>query len=128
MPVGLQLPVGVDPAGAVALIEGDEQASKIIRTALSPCYSNHAFQQDLGLGEGAIFDMATAEGKARLRSRIRRLFSVFRAEDRYRLVEGSVTIEDGPAEGDLTLELKYKDLETDEEYQFRDVLRSVQGV
>ena len=128
MPVGLRIPVGVDAGGGVALVEASEQANKIIKTALSPCYSAHAFQQDLGVGEAMIAEVATVEGKARLRSRIRRLFTAFRADDRYRLIEGSVVINEGPEEGELTLELKYQDLEADEEYQFQDVLRSVLGV
>lgn len=128
MPVGLSLPVGVDASGGAILIEADMQSNKIIRLALSPCYSDHAWQQDLGLGEGAVFDVATDAGKARLRGRIRRLFAAFAAESRYRLVQGSVVIEDGPNEGELSLELRYKDLEADEEYILSEVLQNVVGV
>lgn len=128
MPVGLALPVGVDPAGGAELVEADKQSNKIIRLALSPCYSSHAFQQDLGLGEGGVFDLAVPEGKARLRARIKRLFTAFHAEARYRLVAGSIKLEDGPGEGELSLELKYKDLESDEEYILQEILQNVVGV
>ena len=128
MAVGLAMPVGVDASGGASIVSGDVQASKIIRLALSPCYNEHAFQQDIGVGEGMIFAINTPEGKARLRSRIRRLFTEFRAEDRFRLVDGSLKVEDGPGEGELTMELKYKDLEADEEYVFVEVLRNVTGV
>jgi hypothetical protein len=128
VPVGLALPVGVDPAGGADLVEADTQANKIIRIALSPCYSDHAFQQDLGLGEGGIFDLATPEGKARLQARIKRLFAAFYAEARFRLVAGSIKLEDGPQEGELSLELKYKDIESDEQYILQEVLQNVVGV
>ena len=57
MATGLSLPVGVDGSGGAALVSVDENDSKIIRTALGDCDNAHAYQQELGLSSGMIYDL-----------------------------------------------------------------------
>ena len=129
MPVGLRMPVGVDESGGAAIAQPAEQSHKILRTALSPCYSWHAFQQDLGLGENEIFDVNSPLIIPRLRRRVKRILNAFRADDRYKLVPGSLTVaESAEGSGEIAISFRYIDIEADTEQQFVDTLLGVSEV
>lgn len=117
MPTGLRMPVGVDGTGGAALSSGDAQNQKIIKIALSDCDSDNAFQ-DIGLGNWMIFEIDAPEVQARALNFIRRIFRQFRAEQRYKLLERTIQFTK-TTEGELDLEFKYLDIESDQESTFR---------
>jgi len=113
---GLQVPVGVDITGGTAWVSGEENDRKTIFTALGDCDSENAFQQELGLGIGMIFDPNDETVRARILRRLKNIFRIFEEADRYKLL--TETILWSSVEGELTLEFKYLNLETDEERSF----------
>lgn len=117
MPTGLRMPVGVDGTGGAALSSGDDQNNKIIKTALSDCDSENAFQ-DIGLGIWMIYEIDSPEVQARALNFIRRMFRQFRAEQRYKLLERTIQFTK-TVEGELDLEFKYLDIESDQETTFK---------
>lgn len=117
MPTGLRMPVGVDGTGGAALASRDEQNHKIIKIALSDCDSENAFQ-DIGLGNWMIFEIDAPEVQARALNFIRRIFRQFRAEQRYKLLERTIQF-NKTTEGELDLEFKYLDIESDQESTFK---------
>jgi hypothetical protein len=123
------MPVGVDASGGAAIASPAEQSQKILRTALSPCYSWHAFQQDLGLGENEVFDINSPLTIPRLRRRVKRILDAFRADDRYKLVPGTLKVEETTEDsGDVVISFSYIDIEADTEQQFVDTLLGVSEV
>lgn len=123
MTTGLRLPVGVDGTGGAARVSADENDSKIIRIALGDCDSEHAYQQEAGLGSGMVFDTNDPNAKARSLAKIRSIFRRFQDLNRFKLLPDTVRWE-RDTEGELTLSFRYKSLESDEEYPFRQTLRS----
>jgi len=117
MPTGLRMPVGVDGTGGAALSSRDVQNLKIIKIALSDCDSDNAFQ-DIGLGNWMIFEIDAPEVQARALNFIRRIFRQFRAEQRYKLLERTIQFTK-TSEGELDLEFKYLDIESDQEETFK---------
>jgi hypothetical protein len=111
------MPVGVDGTGGAALDSGDSQNKKIIKIALSDCDSDNAFQ-DIGLGNWMIFEIDAPEVQARALNFIRRIFRQFRAEQRFKLLERTIRFEK-TTEGELDLEFKYLDIESDQEQTFK---------
>lgn len=116
MPRGLRVPVGVDPTGGAALVESDENDQKIISIALGSCDSEHAFQQEIGLGSDMVFDINDPTLRARIYRRLISIFQDFESQKRYRLVRETVKWEEGS--GELTLSFKYLNLESDEPKTF----------
>ena len=114
---GLRVPVGVDQSGGCALVEGEENDRKAIWLALSDCENNHAFQQDLGVGTEMVFAINDAGTQAVILQKLIEIFARFERQDRYRLVQNSVRW--SQVEGELILEFKYRNLETDEESPFK---------
>lgn len=123
MATGLRLPVGVDGTGGAALVTTDENDSKIIRIALGDCDNEHAFQQEIGLGGGMVFDLNDPNAKARSLAKIRSIFRHFRDLRRFKLLPDTIRWEP-TKEGELTLSFMYRSLESDEEHEFRMTLRS----
>ena len=122
MATGLRIPVGVDGTGGAALTTGDAQDRKIIMTALGDNENENAFQQNIGLGSFMVFDVDAPDVQSNVLRQVRRIFRVFRAKQRFKLIEGSVEFKK-EAEGELTLEFKYINLESDEERPFKTALR-----
>ena len=118
MVTGLRIPVGVDGTGGAALTSGDEQDRKIIMTALGDNENENAFHQDIGLGSLMIFDVDAPDVQTQVLRRVRRIFRDFRTQQRFKLIEGSVEFKK-EAVGELTLEFKYINLESDEERTFK---------
>jgi hypothetical protein len=122
MPRGLKLPVGVDGTGGTAMVDGEEENRKIIWSALSDCDNDNAFQQDLGLGSSMVFGIKDAGVRARILDRVTDIFRIFEALQRFRLKRESVAWR--KADGELILEFKYLDLESDEEQSFSRAFRT----
>lgn len=121
MAKGLKMPVGVDHTGGAAMVDKDENDKKIIFTALSDCESEHAFQQDLGLGNAMVFNVSDARVRARIQRKVEVIFNQFQAENRYKLEAGSIEWEAKQDTGELKMTLKYIDLETEETKSFERV-------
>jgi len=116
MPKGLKIPVGVDAHGGAAMYEGDSMNTQIIKTALSDCDNENAFQQGLGLGSGMIFDVDDNTVRAKIMRRLDAIFTQFERDIRFRLMKH--TVEWTSADGELNLEFQYLDIESDERKTF----------
>lgn len=120
MATGLRIPVGVSPGGGVALVEGDNQNNKIIKIALGSDASENAFQGDVAIGQSMIFDLSDRTLRARIQRRVEAIFRGFQAQNRFKLVKGSVKFTEDARKQELVMDLKYIDLESDTE---RDLIR-----
>lgn len=118
MATGLKLPVGVDGAGGAALVSGDAQDAKVLAMALGDDDNDNAFQQNIGLGSFMIFEQPGDRTNALVRQRIKAIFRDFRAAQRFRLVNDSITFKDEDKQGEYSVEFKYINLESDEEKTF----------
>ncbi len=122
MATGLSIPIRVSSGGGFLKESGDLHASSILRTALGDCDNGNPFQQDIGLGVDMIFDQAVPTARPRILSRLVRLFNLFEQQKRFKLKTNTLRWVEG-TNGDMTLEFKYVNLESDEENLFkRDIL------
>jgi len=117
MATGLAIPVGVGPGGGAAVVSGDDNDRKIIRTALLDDSNENAFQQNPGLGLTPIFDISDTVSKSRIMSRLVSIFQKFEAQKRYKLVQGSVNWAT-TALGELVLSFVYWNMESDNQRDF----------
>ncbi len=113
---GLAIPIGVDITGGAAWVSGEKNDRKTIFTALGDCDSENAFRQELGLGIGMVFDISDETVRALILRRLVAIFRVFEEGDRYKLLTEAISWSQN--EGELTLQFKYLNLETDEERSF----------
>lgn len=113
MPVGLAIPVGIGVNGGVRMSMGSENDTKIIRTAMGDDTNENAFQQDIGIGVGAVFDASDGLTQAKIMSRLRSVFRRFEAQKRFRLLETSINWRRGE-DGEMILEFNYINLEADD--------------
>jgi len=118
MAKGLALPVKASGKGGAILNEGDEHADQIIRTALGDCDSEHAFQQDIGIGSGMIFDIDDENMRAKVLRRLFNIFRLFENEKLFKLQRDSIKWSSEQDKGETTLEFKYINLESDETKTF----------
>lgn len=118
MATGLTLPVGVDAGGGARLVSGEENDRKIIILALGSGWNENAFQQDIALGQDMIFDLSDRTVRARIKRRLRQIFNEFQAQNRYRLLPGTIEWTEDSAGQTLELFFKYANLETDEVKDF----------
>jgi hypothetical protein len=116
MATGLKLPVGVDPTGRGAMVDGEDENRKIIKTALSDCDNDHAFQQEIGLGIDMVFDINDSRVRARIVARLTEIFRRFEDQHRFKLRRDTIRWE--KSGGELTLNFVYHDIESDEEKPF----------
>lgn len=114
---GLSLPVGPTKLGRSALAHGEVHVQKILVIALNDCDNENPFQQDRGLGNGMIFEVSSEELRAKVQRRLVEIFRAFEESELYRLDDESIRWEEAVA-GELSLTLKYIDLESDEEREF----------
>ena len=120
MPKGLAVPVRVGRNGGTVISDSDEQDNKIIKLALGDDDNENAFQQDIGLGVGMIFDVSDPTMQARVEGRLRSIFLRFEAQKRFRL--RPETIEWGrDGNGETELRFMYLNLESDEPREFKQV-------
>jgi hypothetical protein len=117
--IGLALPVGVGAHGGARLVEGDENDMKLITIALGSSENENAFQQDITLDEGMVFDLNDPTIRARILRRLYKIFDEFRIKKRFRLKKETIKWEEDSKEQELTLEFKYVNLESDEDIIFR---------
>lgn len=117
MAKGMKIPVGIDIFGGAAMVDGEDNDYKTISTSLSNCDSDHAFQQDLGIDIGVVFQPVDNAVKAKVLRRVRDIFKRFEDEDRYRLL-GETIRWSTPNDGELVLEFKYLNIETDQVRSF----------
>lgn len=101
----------------MATVEGDANDEKILGLALGDDDSENAFEQGIGLGVGMVFDLNDGITRPRILSRMRLIFRRFEQLKRYKMRES--TIKWLESEGELVLEFKYVNLESDEEKVFR---------
>lgn len=127
MATGLKLPVGVDSSGGTAMVSGEENDRKTLWTSLSDCENEHAFQQDLGLGNFMIFGISNSKIRAKILRKLATIFGVFEADKRYRLKEESIEWEKVEGTGDLRLKFEYINLETEEVKSFQRVYSLTTG-
>jgi hypothetical protein len=121
MSKGLKLPMGVDNTGGAAMVSGEENDRKTIFSALSDCENQHAFQQDVGLGNAMVFNINDGRIRAKIQRKVEAIFRQFRAENRFKLDIGSIKWTAKTDTGELMLALKYVDLETEETKSFQRV-------
>lgn len=115
--IGLKIPVGVNSYGGAALTEGDDNNNKIISAALGSDENENAFQQDITLGIGMIFDLNDPILRAKILRRTYQLFDLFKDQKRFKIKKDTVKWEENGEE--LILEFKYVNLESDEDILFR---------
>lgn len=118
MPTGLQIPIGVSPTGSSSLATSDDNDKKIIGIALGADDNENAFQQAIGMGEAAIFDVDDPTMRARITQRLKQIFRRFESEKRYRLDLASVKWETEEDTGNVVLNFRYINLESDEPADF----------
>jgi len=115
---GLRVPVGVDKKGRTVTLIGDPQDQKIIDIGLSGNDNLNAFQQDPGLGEDMVFDLADPVVRGKIMIKLRDLFVDFEAQNRYKLLEDTVQWDENTEDQELSLRFKYHNLETDDKKDF----------
>jgi hypothetical protein len=120
---GLSIPVGVGPDGRAKIDTSDRQLVKIIGLHLSFSDSENPFQ-DIGIDQ-VIFNVNDKRIKPLIRYRLNALFERLEGEERAKLDENSVKFE--ADEGDLILEFKYWNLETNKPQDFRGTVDLVSG-
>lgn len=117
--IGLKIPVGVSSHGGASLISGDVNDVKIITISLGSSENENAFQQDITLDEGMVFDLNDPTVRAKILRRLYRIFENFRLKKRFKLKKESIKWEEDSKEQELTLEFTYTNLESDEDILFR---------
>jgi len=118
MAKGLKIPVGVTATGGTAAVEGEEHNLQLIGTSLSSSESANAWQQEVNLGEDMIFGLDESTLRTTILRRLYQIFEAFEANKLYQLDRDSIEWS-REQDGELTLELRYIDLETDEPRTFR---------
>lgn len=119
MPVGLAIPIGPDQAGGSRVIDGDEQDLKLIKISLSDGDNTNAFQQDVPLGADMVFNIEDARSKARIIRKIVEIFRGFQREKRFELKRETIKFGSGAEPGEVELEFRFLNLESDEPKIFR---------
>lgn len=117
MATGLAVPVRVGANGGSVTVSDDDYAKQTLEIGLSGHYNANAFQQDTGLGEGMIFGLDDVSLRAAILRRLYDLFDVWESQRLFRLMRE--TIKWAAAAGQLFLEFKYVNLETDKIEDFK---------
>lgn len=125
MAVGLAIPVGTGPDGRAKLERNDQQLTKIIGSHLSFSDSENPYQ-DIGIDQ-VIFDINDKRLQPLIRYRLEVLFDRLEAEERARLDDGSIKFIQDAHEGEMVLEFKYWNLETNEPLDFRGTVDLISG-
>lgn len=120
MATGLAMPVGVGQGGGARLSEGDENDDKIIRLGIGDDASEHAFQQNIGVGADMVFGQSDELLQAQIMRRLHEVFKRFEAQKRYTLRRNTITWSQDSKTQELILQFKYVALESDREQTFRE--------
>jgi hypothetical protein len=125
---GLDIPVGVDARGGSRIVERDANDRKVIKTAMSDCDSDNAFQADIGLGSFPVFQNDTVEFRSQVLRRIQSIFADFERNHKYKLRRETIRwVESGDDSGNLELQFKYFSIESDEEFSFKETFTAGAG-
>lgn len=127
MAKGLDIPVRVDARGGAVVVERDANDRKVIKTAMSDCDSENAFQQAIGLGSFPVFQNDTIEFRSAVLRRIQSIFADFERNHKYKLRRETIAWVDSPNTGDLELQFKYFSIESDEEFSFKETFTAGAG-
>ena len=119
MPTGLAVPMRASQSGGMALVDGDTNDSKIIRCALGSDDNENAFQQNIGMGEEMVFDIADPSSRSRITRRLVEIFRRFEAQQRYILRPNTIQWEQDSTNQVTTLSFLYLQIESDQEQEFR---------
>lgn len=119
MPTGLAIPIRVGQGGRTVLAEGDDNDAKIILCALGSDDNENAFQQNVGLGEGMVFDIADPTSRSRITRRLIEIFRRFEAQQRYILRPNTIQWAQDSDNQVTTLSFMYVQVESDQEKEFR---------
>lgn len=125
MATGLTIPVTVSSNGGFAMSSGSDHDNDIIAAALASDENDNSFQQNLGVGEQAIFDINDELSRASILTRLRAVFNRFETQKRYKLLENSIRWMD--QEGEQILVCQYVNLETDQLQDFQQSFNSQQS-
>ena len=117
--IGLRLPVGVGAHGGARLVEGADNDRKLISIALGSSESENAFQQDITLDEGMVFDLNDPTVRARILRRLYRIFEEFRIQKRFRMKKETIKWSEDSEKQELILDFEFVDIENDEDLFFR---------
>lgn len=123
MAKGLKIPVGVNNFGGSEVIEGDDQAIKIIKTALGSGYNENAYQQDVSLGESMIFGSNNNQLRADITRRLYKIFKEFEDDLLYKLARNTIKWSRDVSRQELILEFQFINLESDTPTVFRQAFR-----
>ena len=118
MPTGFKLPMSPSPSGGIALVKGDVNNDKIIKVGLSATDNSNSFQQNIGIGQDMVFDLQDPALRGLLVVKIKKLFARFEIQKRFKLLTDTLQWSAISDSGELQLEFRYMDLESDEEKQF----------
>jgi hypothetical protein len=125
MPTGLKIPMGVNSGGGLATVDGDDNDAKIIKLTLSDGENENAFQQDITLGIDMIFDILDPIVRSKITIRIVRAFEKLQSQKRFKLLKNTINWdESSSAQGELTLNFRYLNLESDEEKEYEQKFNS----
>jgi hypothetical protein len=114
MTMGIKLPIKIAPSGGVSLVDSDDNDFKIISLALGSDDNENAFNQDIGLGIDLVYSVRSPHIRGKIIGGLRKIFAKFEAQKRYKLIPSTIKWIEGPEDGELTLEIKYLNLESDE--------------
>ena len=124
---GLDIPVGVDARGGSRVVDTDLNDRKVIKTAMSDCDSENAYQADIGLGSFPVFKNDTVEFRSLVLRRIQSIFADFERNHKYKLRRNTINWVESPDTGNLELQFKYFSIESDEEFSFRETFAAGAG-
>ncbi len=118
MAIGLRIPVGVNSSGGAALVEGDENDRKIIKSSLADDDNENAFQQNIGLGHSMIFDLSDPMLKSNITRKTVSIFEYFEKLKRFRLLTNTIKWEENSDKQELIFSFRYVNLESDQPKDF----------
>jgi len=116
---GMAIPVRTNRRGGAFLIEASRYLRQVVFYGLTPNLNMNPFQAgggvEIGISERVIFSNLTPVARSLARRGIGRFFARLRAEDIARLVPGAEGLSFEDADGELIANVRYLDLEADEE-------------
>jgi hypothetical protein len=119
---GFSMPLRANASGGMAMATGEENNNKIIRIALADGDNDNAYQQNVTLDQALIFNLTDPAMRARAEGRIETIFAKFEADNRFKLLAD--TMEWSENSGEMKLNFRYLDLESDQEATFSQGFRS----
>jgi len=107
---GISVPFQGTQTGGLSISSDDEYIRQLIMIALSDCSSDNPFQ-DIGLGEGHVFQPNTSRTKGQILVRVKKVFDDFELRKLARLNGRPKWL--SAVDGEAKLLISYYNLETD---------------